>query len=51
MPSARLNADPAVETHIIEVEAEGAFGRCHFREEVMPSESNLKTGMPRPPWP
>lgn len=51
MPSARLNADPAVETHVIAVEAEGAFGRYHFREEVMPSKSNLKTGMPRPPWP
>ncbi len=51
----RIIADPAVEAHVIEVEADGAFGRFHFREEMVPSQSNPKTGMPRParssPWP
>lgn len=40
----RVIADPAVASHVIEIEAEGTFGRFHFREEVRPSEENRKTG-------
>jgi aspartate dehydrogenase len=37
-------ADPTITTHIVEVEAEGAFGRFRFVEDVAISESNPKTG-------
>ena len=37
-------ADPAIDTHVVELEAEGAFGRFFFREEVAVSEENRKTG-------
>jgi aspartate dehydrogenase len=37
-------ADPTITTHIVEVEAEGAFGRFTFREDVAVSETNPKTG-------
>lgn len=37
-------ADPAITTHIVEVEAEGAFGRFSFREDVAISQTNPKTG-------
>jgi aspartate dehydrogenase len=37
-------ADPTITTHIVEVEAEGAFGRFSFREDVAVSETNPKTG-------
>jgi len=37
-------ADPAASRHIVELEAEGAFGRFSFREEVEISETNRKTG-------
>jgi aspartate dehydrogenase len=37
-------ADPTIRTHVIEIEAEGAFGRFSFTEEVVPTEDNPKTG-------
>ena len=37
-------ADPTITTHIVDVEAGGAFGRFTFREDVAISESNPKTG-------
>ena len=37
-------ADPAIDTHVVELEAEGAFGRFFFREDVAVSEENRKTG-------
>jgi aspartate dehydrogenase len=37
-------ADPTVTTHVVELEAEGAFGRFSFREDVAVSEENRKTG-------
>jgi aspartate dehydrogenase len=37
-------ADPTITTHVVEVEAEGAFGKFRFIEDVAISESNPKTG-------
>jgi aspartate dehydrogenase len=37
-------ADPTIDTHVVELEAEGAFGRFFFREDVAVSEENRKTG-------
>jgi len=37
-------ADPTIATHIVELEAEGAFGRFTFREDVAVSDENRKTG-------
>jgi len=37
-------ADPTIATHIVELEATGAFGRFSFREDVAVSEENRKTG-------
>jgi aspartate dehydrogenase len=37
-------ADPAIRRHVVEIEAEGAFGRFSFSEEVEPTEDNPKTG-------
>jgi aspartate dehydrogenase len=37
-------ADPTITDHVVEIEAEGAFGRFRFVEEVVPSEDNPKTG-------
>ena len=37
-------ADPGIDTHIVEVEAAGAFGRFSFKEDVAVSEENRKTG-------
>lgn len=37
-------ADPLIRTHIVELEAQGAFGRFAFREDVAVSEENRKTG-------
>lgn len=37
-------ADPTITTHIVELEAEGAFGRFTFREDVAVSQENRKTG-------
>ena len=42
--TSRIIADPTVENHTIEVEAEGAFGRFHFLEVAVPDENNPKTG-------
>jgi aspartate dehydrogenase len=37
-------ADPTITTHIVELEASGAFGRFSFLEDVAVSEENRKTG-------
>ena len=37
-------ADPTITTHVIAIEAEGAFGRYRFEEEVEPTADNPKTG-------
>jgi len=37
-------ADPTITTHIVELEARGAFGRFTFMEDVAISEENRKTG-------
>jgi aspartate dehydrogenase len=37
-------ADPTIRSHVIEIEAEGAFGSFRFREEVEPTVENPKTG-------
>lgn len=37
-------ADPAIRTHVVEVEAEGAFGSFRFAEDVVPTAENPKTG-------
>lgn len=37
-------ADPAISDHIVEVTAAGVFGRFHFREEVVPTAENRKSG-------
>ncbi len=37
-------ADPTIATHIIEIEAQGAFGRYRFEEDVEPTADNPKTG-------
>jgi aspartate dehydrogenase len=39
----RIFADPTIQTHVVEVEAEGAFGRFRFVEDVAVSE-HRKTG-------
>ncbi|MGH6944564.1 MAG: aspartate dehydrogenase domain-containing protein [Geminicoccaceae bacterium] len=40
----RIVADPAIATHVVELEAKGAFGRFRFVEDVLPSAENRKTG-------
>jgi len=40
----RIMADPAHVPHIVEVEAQGHFGRFSFREEITPTTENRKTG-------
>lgn len=40
----RIVADPTIETHVVEVEADGAFGRFTFAEDVLPTAENRKTG-------
>lgn len=37
-------AAPGITDHIVEIEAQGAFGRFSFREEVRPTLDNPKTG-------
>jgi len=37
-------ADPSISSHVVGIEAEGAFGRFSFEEDVLPSETNQKTG-------
>jgi len=37
-------ADPAVSDHVVEVAASGRFGRFDFREAVVPTAENRKTG-------
>ncbi|HUN46661.1 MAG TPA: aspartate dehydrogenase [Stellaceae bacterium] len=37
-------ADPGIRTHVVEIAAQGRFGSFSFREDVIPTESNPKTG-------
>lgn len=37
-------ADPGITTHVVEIAARGRFGSFGFREDVIPTESNPKTG-------
>jgi aspartate dehydrogenase len=37
-------ADPTIRTHVVEIEASGAFGSFRFVEDVEPSADNPKTG-------
>lgn len=37
-------ADPTIRSHVVEVEAQGAFGSFRFREDVLPTAENPKTG-------
>ena len=37
-------ADPGIRTHVVEIAAEGRFGSFTFREDVIPTDSNPKTG-------
>lgn len=37
-------ADPGITTHVVEIAARGRFGSFSFREDVIPTESNPKTG-------
>ena len=37
-------ADPTIRTHVVEIEAEGAFGSFRFVEDVAPTADNPKTG-------
>jgi aspartate dehydrogenase len=40
----RIVADPADIPHIVEIQARGHFGQFSFREEIIPSDENRKTG-------
>jgi aspartate dehydrogenase len=40
----KIVADPTITTHVIEVRARGAFGSFTFVEDILPTESNPKTG-------
>ena len=37
-------ADPGIATHVVEIAAHGRFGSFSFREDVIPTDSNPKTG-------
>jgi aspartate dehydrogenase len=37
-------ADPTIRSHVIEIEADGAFGSFRFCEDVLPTAENPKTG-------
>ena len=37
-------ADPGIATHVVEITAHGRFGRFSFREDVIPTDANPKTG-------
>lgn len=37
-------ADPTIRSHVIEIEAAGAFGSFRFSEDVLPTAANPKTG-------
>jgi aspartate dehydrogenase len=37
-------ADPTIQSHVIEIVAEGAFGSFRLYEDVLPSADNAKTG-------
>jgi aspartate dehydrogenase len=38
-------ADPTITEHVVEIEAEGAFGRFRFEEAIRPTDANPKTGV------
>jgi aspartate dehydrogenase len=40
----RIVADPTIRTHVVEIEAAGAFGSFRFVEDVLPTADNPKTG-------
>jgi aspartate dehydrogenase len=40
----RILADPADIPHVVEIQARGQFGAFSFREEIVPSAENQKTG-------
>lgn len=40
----RIVADPGIDTHVVEIEAAGEFGRMRFVEDVAVSDANRKTG-------
>ncbi|HEX7927938.1 MAG TPA: aspartate dehydrogenase [bacterium] len=40
----RIVADPAPIPHVVEIQARGYFGNFSFREEIIPSDENQKTG-------
>jgi aspartate dehydrogenase len=44
LTSVVIVADPGISTHVVELEATGAFGCFTFREDVVVSEENRKTG-------
>ena len=37
-------ADPTIRTHVVEIEADGAFGSFRFTEDIEPTAGNPKTG-------
>jgi aspartate dehydrogenase len=37
-------ADPTIRSHVVDIEAQGAFGSFRFREDVLPTLENPKTG-------
>lgn len=37
-------ADPTIRTHVVSIEARGAFGSYRFEEDVIPTDENPKTG-------
>ena len=41
----KIVADPGIATHVVEVHAQGAFGRFDFVEDVRPTKDNPKTGV------
>jgi aspartate dehydrogenase len=40
----RIIADPTIRSHVVEIEAQGAFGSFRFCEDVLPTAANPKTG-------
>lgn len=38
-------ADPSIREHVVEIEADGAFGSFAFREAIRPTAANPKTGV------
>jgi aspartate dehydrogenase len=40
----KIVADPTIRSHVVEIEARGAFGSFRFVEDVLPTADNPKTG-------